>query len=43
MAKETVTKKEWATEAQIDEFVDSAVKKALVALDKFEGFDQESG
>lgn len=41
MAKETVTKKEWATEAQIDEFVDSAVKKALVALDKFEGFDQE--
>ena len=41
MAKETVTKKEWATESQIDEFVDSAVKKALVALDKFEGFDQE--
>ncbi|WP_314794919.1 bifunctional acetaldehyde-CoA/alcohol dehydrogenase [Eggerthia catenaformis] len=41
MAKEKKLVKEWSTEEQIDATVDELVKKALVALDKFEGFTQE--
>ena len=33
--------KEWQTEEQIDAAIDTMVKKALVALDKFEQMDQE--
>ena len=39
--KENVEVKEWQTEEQIDACIDTMVKKALVALDKFEQMDQE--
>jgi len=39
-AQEEVVK-EFTTEAQVDEVINDLVNKALVALDKFEGFDQD--